>query len=179
MVGVPQISHILKHAERGLGQVIDALRGHDEEDAQAFIEKYDSLSASDQERLTIEEISIAAGVKTLDLLACATKALVMESQTASAIIAATSHYKVVNKTVKMALEDGGHRDREMLHTATGFLPSPKGSTFINSRIQVANFDGKPAQPAEPETIDAEDLVSMDDDMLGLDSFERKMLPAAK
>lgn len=179
LIGVPQISHILKHAEHGLAQVIDALRGYDEEDAQDFIEKYDSLSPSDRARLSIEEICVAAGVKTLDLLGCATKALVLESQTVSSIIAATSHYRVVNKTVKMALEDGGHRDREMLHTATGFLPSPKGSTFIN-KVQVANFSDDKKQPATVDAIpDEEDLVSVDDDLMGLDAFERKMLPAAK
>ena len=181
LVGIPKISHILRNAEGGLPQVIDALRGYDEEDAQKFIEKYDHLSASDRKHLTIEQICVGAGVKTLDLLGCATKALVMESQTVSAIIAATSHSKVVRKTVKMAEQDGGHRDREMLHIATGFLPSPKGSTFINNRIQVANFDDKPhsGQTVDAPAPDEEDLISMDDDLLGLDAFERKMLPAAK
>lgn len=181
LVNVPQISHILKHAERGLPQVIDALRGYDEEDAQAFIQKYDSLSLSDQKHLTIEDICVAAEIRTLDLLASATKALVLESQTASAIIAATSHYKVVRKTVAMANTDGGHRDREMIHLATGFLPSPKGSTFINQRVQVANFGGDKqhptANPAPPP--DEEDLISMDDDLVAMDQFERKMLPAGK
>src|SRR5208337_2650998 len=66
LVDIPQISHILKHAEHGLRQVIDALRGHDEEDAQAFIRKYDSLSASDRKHLTIEDICVAAQVRKLD-----------------------------------------------------------------------------------------------------------------
>src|SRR5208337_3248712 len=61
-----------KEALRRLGvkaeQVVDALRGHDEEDAQAFIRKYDSLSASDRKHLTIEDICVAAQVRTLDLL---------------------------------------------------------------------------------------------------------------
>ena len=182
LVNVPKISHILAYAEHGLRQVIDALRGHDEEDAQAFIQKYDTLSPSDRKHLTIEDICIAAGVRTLDLLGSAAKALVLESQTVSSIIAATSHHKVVKKTVEMAETDGGHRDREMIHLATGFLPSKGGSTFINNRVQVANFDGdKPgaggATPAAP--VDEEDLIAMDDDLMGLDAFERKMLPAGK
>ncbi|HKM83869.1 MAG TPA: hypothetical protein VJY15_23300 [Candidatus Acidoferrum sp.] len=181
LVDIPQISHILKHAEHGLRQVIDALRGHDEEDAQAFIRKYDSLSASDRKHLTIEDICVAAQVRTLDLLGSATKALVLESQTASSIIAATSHQKVVKHTVRMALQDGGHRDREMIHLATGFLPSPKGSTFINQRVQVANFGSeKPhAGGAPAPVVDEEDLISMDDDLMAMDQFERKMLPAGK
>lgn len=161
-------------------QVIDALRGYDEEDAQNFIAKYDSLAAFDRPRLSVEQIATAAGIRTLDLLAAATKALFIENQTVASIIASTSHPKVVKKTVQMALQDGGHRDREMIHIAQGFLPSPKGSIFINQRIQVANFDGKgKTGDEEPETIDAADLPSMEDDIVGLENFERKLLQAPK
>lgn len=176
MQGVPLISHILCYAEGGIDTVVQSLRGYDEEDAQAFIEKYDAISPSDREKLTIEEIATAAGIRTLDLLAVATKALFIENQTISAIIAATSHPKVVEKSVAMAKQPGGVRDREMLHTAMGFLPAPKGATFITNRIQVANFDGKAPQSEESEP-DIAELPPMDDDVLGLEAIEKKLLQA--
>jgi len=162
--------------------VVEALRGYDEDDAQAFIDKYDSISASDLQYLTIEAICCAADVKTLDILGCITKALNAESQTVSSILVAIKHPKIVRETLKRAMLAEGHREKEMIHTATGFLPSPKGSTFIN-KVQVANFDGdKPHasgttidQPAPDEA----DLVSMDEDLVALDNFERKMLPPGK
>lgn len=175
------ISHIFREAEGGIPRILDALSGYDQEDAQAFMEKYNSVSLSDRDRLSLEEICVAAGVKTLDLLAAVVKALFLEGQTISSIIASTSHPKVVRKTVEMALEPGGHRDREMLHTSQGFLPTPKGSTFISNRFQIANFSegGQPGVPATPELPDVEDLPSMDDDIQGMDDIERKLLEAPK
>lgn len=178
MAGVPQISHILRKANGGMKQVIEALRGYDDEDAQNFVEKYDSLSVEDRRRVTVEEIATACEIKTLDLLAAATKALFIENQTIAGIIASTSHPGIVKKSVEMAGTDGGHRDREMLHIAQGFLPSPKGSTFISQRIQVANFSDD-AKPVEPETIEGVELPTMDDDILGMDALEKKMLLQAK
>jgi hypothetical protein len=177
--GLLQITHILKQAEGGLSQVINSLRGYDEEDAQNFIEKYDSISATDRSRVSIEEIAIAGGVEPLDLLAAATKALVIENQTVAAIIATTSHPKVVKKTISAALQDGGHRDREMIHTALGFLPTQKGSTFITNRIQVANFKDGP-QSAPDENLpapDAVDLPGFESDIIGMEGVEKKLLKA--
>lgn len=164
-----------------MAKVVEALRGYDEEDAQLFIEKYDSISESDLARLSIEEICTAADVKTLDVLGCITKALVAESQTVSSILVASNHPKIVRATIKRAMLAEGHREKEMIHTATGFLPTTKGSTFIN-KVQVANFDGDKARGGktiDAPTADEADLISMDDDLVAMDQFERKMLPAAK
>jgi hypothetical protein len=53
---------------------------------------------------------------------------------------------VVEKTIEMALTDGGTVDRNTLHRATGFTPLPKGSTTIVNVQQ--NAQGQiPSVPA--------------------------------
>lgn len=186
MVGVPRITFQLEHAEGGIEQVIEALRGSDETDAQTFIRKYDTCSASDLEKLTLEEIATAAGIGTIDLLGVATKALFEQSQTVAGVIAASAHPKVVAKSIQMALRDGGVREREMLHTATGFLPTPKGTVIFNNRTQVANFgghgpgrepEGDDGKPLLPGPADYEDMPTMDDDVMGLSQSAQKLLEA--
>lgn len=179
MVGVPRITYMLEKAEGGLEQVIEALRASDEEEAIAFIAKYDDLSDSDRARVSIEEISVAAGVRTIDLLGVATKALFQQSQTVAAIITATGHEEVVKKSIQMALQDKGIRDREMIHTATGFLPVPKGTVILNQKTQIANFGGKSGEEGDdvPDAPESDDLPSMDDDILALQKTSRKLLEA--
>lgn len=178
MRGVPEIEGQFRNHQKGIPGVVEAMRAFDEEDAQAFVEKYDSLSKTDRARVTISEICVAAGIRPIDLLGTATKAVFQYSQTASSLISSSHHPKITQKTINMAMEDGGWRDREMIHTAQGYLPLPKGATIIGRLTQVANFGDseKPGEPADPDT---EDLPNMDDDILGLDQFERKMLPALK
>jgi len=186
MYGVPAIAHILVNAEGGLDQVVQSLRGYDDEDAQAFVRKWDSVSKSDRERLTFEEIAVAAGVHTLELLAAATKALFLENQTISAIIATTSHPEIVRSTIKQAKEPGGHRDRQMLHDAMGFTPTREGATFITNRVQVANFRGLPGQSIEgeeegenPEAHSVPDLPDFDDEIQQMDTIEKRLLEGRK
>lgn len=164
---VPKITHILKKAEGGIPQVLEALRGSDEEIAYKFIQKYDTLSESDRGFVTVEDVACACGIATADLLGIATKALFSQQQQVSAVIAATGHPLIVQKSVQMALQDKGVRDREMLHTAVGFLPTPKGATIISQRFQIANIH-------EPEkTVEVEgpqDLMQFDEDVRGLHSL---------
>lgn len=166
-IGVPKITHILKSAEGGIPQVLEALRGSEEEIAQRFVQKFDGLSESDRGFVSIEDVATACCIDTPTLLGVATKALFSQQQQVSAVIAATAHPLVVQKTVQNALQDKGVRDREMLHTAVGFLPTPKGATIISQRFQIANIH-------EPEkTVEVEgpqDLMQFDEDVRGLHSL---------
>lgn len=182
MVGVPRITHMLEEAEGGLAQVIEALRASDEEEAIAFIRKYDELSDSDRDRVSIEAIAVSAGVRVVDLLGTATKALFAQGETVASIVSSTARPQVTKKTIQMALQDKGVRDREMFHTATGFLPIPKGTLIMNNRTQVANFNAGGREPDDdvdiPEGPVGGDLPSMDDDVVGFQKTVQKMLNAA-
>lgn len=156
--------------------VIAALRSSEDPDAVLFLDKFDSIRAGDQERLSVEEICVAAGVATKRLLELGVSALVEDSRSAGAIVAATYHPAVIEATAKSAItpdvyfdEQGklhihdGHSDRKLFLSGTGFTPQPAsrpGGVFVNITNQNANID----QPTDP---DHSPFVSPEDDLKAL------------
>lgn len=145
MKGVPLITPLLKHVG-GIDECLDALRGDDSPDALAFVEKWDSISKSDLDRVSVEEICVAAGLTTRRLVEVITGALMQQARDATKLIVAAAQPGIVAKTAKMALTDFGNQDRDTFHKATGFLPQPKG-TSIN--LNQLNQSGLPA-PGDKE-----------------------------
>lgn len=103
------------------------LAASDSPEARALMSIRDSARAHVRRMLPIEAFCISAKVSPLRILEIITATAVRLGAQASTIIAAVTHPKVVEKTVEMALTDEGVEDRTILHKATGFLPSPKGS----------------------------------------------------
>lgn len=174
---LPLVSENLSAAEGGLPQVIRALRAMDDDDAREFFKKYDILSPTDRARIRIEFIAYAAGVTPLRLQEMAVTALTQQGETVSSVIAATSHPKIVEKSVQMALQDKGTKDREMMHQAMGFVPTPKGSLTVidRRRIQVNNLTGPTGSaPDGPEESDA---ALFDDDLQKLHATHQKLIEA--
>jgi len=99
----------------------------DDERCQAVVAAYHRLPAYLLPHVPIEAFCLAANVPPIYVLEQLTLALMRAGAQASSIIASVNAPRVVQKTIEMALTDGGDRDRAMLHRATGFLPSPKGS----------------------------------------------------
>lgn len=96
-------------------------------------------------RLPIEAFCVAAGVSPLSILGVLTGEIVRMGAQASSVIAAINHPRVVQKSVEMALTDGGVADRMVLHRATGFLPSPKGAQ-TNISVQTTASAAATAEP---------------------------------
>lgn len=154
----------MEAAEHGLRQSLDALRGSDDETAQKFMAKYDSIAPSDLVFFSIEQIAASCGVDTPTLAGVLMKAIVSQQASIAAIKAATAHPKIVEKSIQNALQDRGIRDREMLHTAVGFLPTPKGATIISQRFQIANI----SNPEKTKEVEGPaSLSQFDDDIRGL------------
>lgn len=173
--GVPIITHILKESEGGLPEVIECLRGCDDPIAQSFIEKYDSVAKSDLSngRIRIEHVCVAAEIDTPDLLAIATKAIFNAKKVTSALKLASAHPKLVAKSIQMGLQDKGVRDREMMHSAIGFLPQSQNTTnFFKIKVQHLTPG---SQEKEIEMPVSEDLPAMDDDIIGLHEVTQKLL----
>ena len=175
MDGVPLISHILRESEGGIEEVIECLRGSDDEIAQGFIARYNKLAPSDKTRVSIEQVCVAAGIDTPDLLGAATKAIFNAKQATSQLKLASAHPKLVAKSIQMGLQDKGVRDREMMHSAVGFLPKAQGgAVFFKQTIQVAHLEN----PDNAMTItqpDQPDLPEMETDIIGLNSAAKKLL----
>lgn len=99
----------------------------------------------------IEAFCVAVGVSPLRVIELLVAAVVRQGAQASSIIAAVSHPRVVQKTVEMALTDDGIDDRDTLHRAVSFLPTPKGNTTIinNTPIAHASSSAQAAAVAPP------------------------------
>jgi hypothetical protein len=157
---LPRIEYLLGHAEHGLPEVLDALRLSDEEEAQAFVSKYDSLAQHDRKQLKWEQIAVAAGITPRRFFQVAVGSLMMHEETMGQIISATAHPLVVRRAVQVALTPQGHRDRHDLMQARGFLPIPQGSTTILNRVNVANIAQAQAAADGEKAI----LPEMEDDL---------------
>lgn len=131
----PEITPMLKNAEGGLRAVLGAMRFcADDPSIQSFLEKYDSVPSGDREKLSWEAIALAAGVDLRVFLGSAMLALQSQAVNMVKIIAMTSHHKITKARVKYGLLPSGEKDRTALDTAMGFLPSPKGPTFIGKAV---------------------------------------------
>ena len=125
MQGVPRISHLFAQAEGGLYTVLAALRLCDDEDAGKFLELWDRTSSSDLQFVSVEEVCVAAGVAPKRLLELAVSALVEDSRSAGAIIAASYHPRVIRATAENAIRwPDNQSDRKLFLSGTGYLPQP-------------------------------------------------------
>jgi len=134
LAAVPEISPLLKKADGGIRQVIDAMRFAPDEVTSAFMKKYDAVPEGDRKYLPIEAIALSAGVDITHLLGSIMVALQKQAVSAVKIIAMTAHPKVTEARVLYAQGPWGEKDRTALDTAMGFLPSPKGPTFIGKAV---------------------------------------------
>jgi hypothetical protein len=163
MEGQRTITHILEAAPGGLQACLQALRGDDSEAALAFLAKYDSVPKSDLPRLRIEEISIAAGVPPKTLVATVVAALIDQVSAVERIMVLVAKPKIMRKTLEMA-EAGNIPSMEIVHRATGFLPTPKGSVFNffpPSKPKEDEDDGESGEEHSPGSMD-DFLLEMND-----------------
>lgn len=103
----------------------DYLRSSADPDARKVVEVYLSVPESYRRLLPAEAFCRAAGVSPERVLEIIAGVAVRLGAQASSVIAAVMHPQVVLKTVERALQDGGTRERAMMHRAVGFIP-PRG-----------------------------------------------------
>jgi len=134
LAAAPQITPMLKRAEGGLDTVLTAMRFAPDGVINAYLQKYDTIPVGDREHLSMEAIALAAGLDTNSLLGSVMIALQAQAVNTVKIIAMTAHPKITEARVLFGQMPLGVADRNALDTAMGFLPSPKGPTFINKAI---------------------------------------------
>jgi hypothetical protein len=174
MRGIPGIGRLLAHADGGIPTVIAALRLADDPDSHRFLDRFDAISETDKEYLSLEEICVVAEVAPKRLLELCVSALVEDSRSAGAIIAATYHPRVIRATAESAIHNpDAQSDRRVFLQGTGFTPQPAnrpGGVFvaINNQLPSASApnpsDGTMFNAAEDdlktlhETIDGNRLL---------------------
>lgn len=162
----PQITPLLKRADGGLTQCLASMRFSADPLIVAFLRKYDALSGHDQKHLPLEAIALAAGINIVHLFGAILLSLIAQSISITKIIAVSSHPKITEARVKYGQLPLGERDRTALDTALGFLPSPKGATFIN---KVTFGSGQNAMTQQREAGDDEDRI-LNEDEIDLDKL---------
>jgi len=180
----PQITPLLKKAEGGLEQVFMAMRFAPDEIVAAFLRKYDAIPVGDREHLPMEAVALAAGVDISHLLGSIMMALQAQSVNTVKIIAVTAHPKITEARVEYGLMPLGERDRTALDTAMGFLPSPKGPTFIGKAIFGSGKNAIDQQRSDDdEDEDDPDLDKLfppaNDMQVKLTPIRQRMLPPGK
>jgi len=129
--------------------VIDAMRFSSEPSVASFLQVYDSTPVCDRKQIPLEAVALKAGVNIPELLGAIVLCFRSYQAQKVAMLAMSAHPEVLQSTIDHAKEVGGDADRRILHTALGFLPSPKGASF--------NFNFTQPQPvAAPESGDREE-----------------------
>lgn len=190
--GEPVVTQILSQAEGGIPTILDALRSSSDDDAQSFIEMYDSLSATDKKYLTLEQIAVACGIGSRRLLEVATSASLDYGQTATKLLLASSMHKVVHAAVKSAttgqpvvdsdnqpfldkkgnpimMGHGDVRAMELVGKMTGIVPVPKGAQVLIQNVQAAP---EKEEESRPGWMDADQRLKAIHDVV-----EAKRLPS--
>ena len=158
----PIITPMLKGVEGGIPHVLEALRAHDDDDAQAFIDAYDHLTATDRRCLSLEVVCFSAGIGSLRLAEVAQTALFLYGTMKTKMLLSSAMPKVMKATIKAATDEvpitadtmegrivvghsnGDIKAMEMFHKMSGLMPLPKGAQIAIQNNFGDKEDDKPS-----------------------------------
>ena len=156
---IPRITLLFKKAEGGLRMVLNAMRfSSGDETIAAFLKKYDSIPSGDCKNLPWEAIALSAKIDLQRLTGAILFALQSASVNTVKVIALSSHPLIVKKTIEYAKLPGGVKDRNTMHQALGFLPSPKGPTFIGKAVFGAGGNKESEEQTDANVFDADNDI---------------------
>lgn len=126
----------------------------------AFLNKYDSIPEGDREKLSWEAIVVAGGIDVSHLMGATLFAVQSASVNAVKFIAVSNYPSIMKKTVEYAKMASGERDRATLHQGLGFMPSPKGPTFIGKAFFGGGKSESDEEPDDkPSTFAMEENIN--------------------
>ena len=115
--------------------VLNAMRFSTQDEViAAFLKKYDSIPEGDRQRVPWEAVAIAARLDIRQLTGSILFAMQAASASMVKVIALSSHPLITKARITYGQLPGGDKDRNAIDTALGFLPSPKGPTFIGKAV---------------------------------------------
>jgi len=170
-----RITPLLRQAGVSIARVIEILEADGSPDAQIFLECYRKISKSDLQYLSLEEICVAAGLATRRLWEVLAGAALQQGRETVQLMVAVAQPRIVETTIRAASEIspvlnnegevigyryGDIKAQELISKATGFLPSPRGSSIVFNL-------GKHSEEDEEEDDDDEDMTN---GLPGMDDF---------
>jgi hypothetical protein len=184
----PVVSPMFRDFEGGTAAVIEAIRAHNDDDAQAFIEAYDGVSSSDRRLLSLETIAFSAGVSALRLAEVAQTATYLYASMTTKFLISGAMPKVTRSIIKAATDEipitarnpfsgdsevvghtnGDVKAMELFGRISGIAPVPKGATIAIQN----NYGERDEKPTGPTWRTAEDRLREIQD-----AIEPKRLPS--
>lgn len=172
----PKIDLLSTKAVQSVGsreEFLDYARTSDDGRIVTMIERYDKLSDSDRDALTIPDLCAFAEITFAELLGEVVRVAFSHNTDLSNLIAAVNQPKVVQATVDAALKPDGVDDRKVLHQHSGFVPIPKGSSTIVKFQQLIN-NSREVEPGDSPNS----LPPFENDVVSFNTAQRgKLLPA--
>lgn len=127
---------------------------------------WDQATLRDRDAVRLEDLCAAADITPDEFLGAVIPVIYRRNQDISRIIAAMAQPKVLEATIQSAQTQWGSLDRQMLHQASGFLPTKAGQQInIDNRKQTLVAGGK--------------VTSVEPGAAGLPSFEQDMIEGSK
>lgn len=102
----------------------------EEPDALKIFQLRRRLDPDQRQQLPLEAYAVAAGITPKRLFCMISGEIMERSMKMSAMLAKLHHPEVVQQTIAVAMTKNGYKDREALHKAVGFLPTPKNSFTV-------------------------------------------------
>lgn len=152
----------------GKETAIEAARMVQDEDERfrRITHAWDEASLRDRDTVRLEDLCAAADLTPDEFLGSVIPVIYRRNQDISRIIAAMAQPKVLEATIQSAQTQWGSLDRQMLHQASGFLPTKAGQQInIDNRKQTVVAGGK--------------VSSVEPGAAGLPSFEQDMIEGSK
>lgn len=154
----PKLSAVLDQSKGGLDAVLDAMRFSNAPAVVAWLRAYDAAEAWERRHIPWEGWAIVAGVDPHRLLTDILFALREGSVNVVKVLAITNHPDVMKARIRAAKRPEGVRDRDAIDRGLGFLPQPKGPTFIGNLYQSGAAGHAEAEPSvDPGDVDVDDL----------------------
>ena len=127
----PRIGHLLSRVA-SIATIFDYLAGSEEPEVQAICHLRQQLTVNQQDTVPFEAYAVAMKMPTKKLFGLIMQEIMEQSTKLSALLAKMHHPEIVETSIEQAKKPAGIQDREMLHKAIGFLPTPKNSlTVVN------------------------------------------------
>jgi hypothetical protein len=159
-------------------KVMETLKFSSDPSARSLLDKYLAIPPTVRCQLPIEAICLAARVDPTQILGCLILAARDASRAESALKTAMEHPAVIDSTVRSAKLIGpdGVKDREMMHKAVGWLPTPKGSVYnFNMGNKQASEEDDDSPPTDIDQVFGHDPKEIED----WSDNRRKLLEAPK
>lgn len=174
----PKIEDRLRKVIGGRLRAIETLKFSQHPDARKLLEFCQRIKFANREKVPFEAMCLAAGVDVVTIWGALILAARDVSRAESALITMTEHPDVVRATVDFAKGSLlASKDREMVHKAVGWLPTPKGSN-INVNVFDPHKDSAEGDDGEGQSLD--DVFGSDPmEIEGWGNDRRKLLEAGK